>query len=160
MGIAVDTNVFTICERKRWTGIQIATHIADLYPNEGVVIPCIAAAEMIHGIYRATTPAERNRRESFVELLLSAYPVVPFTVTTARIAGRIRGEQAQLGNTLPLGDSLIAAMAIELDYAILTHNVKDFVESLVSVFCLSLFRKTLPYVSDGLSTLPTSTIVE
>jgi tRNA(fMet)-specific endonuclease VapC len=127
MGIAVDTSVFTICERNRWTANQVATHIAGLYPNDAVIIPSIAAAEMVHGIHQARTTVQRHQRESFVELLLAAYPVVPFTASTARIAGRIRGEQAQLGNTLPLGDSLIAAIAIELDHAVLTHNVKDFV---------------------------------
>ncbi len=81
---------------------------------------------MVDGIYRAKTDIQFRERESFVELLLTSYPVVAFTEETARISGRIRGEQAKLGNTLPLGDSMIAAIALEWDYAVLTHNIKDF----------------------------------
>jgi len=81
---------------------------------------------MIDGIYRSKTPSEFHDRDKYVQILLASYPIAPFTEKTAWVAGKLRGEQAQIGNTLPLADSLIAAIALELGYAVLTHNVKDF----------------------------------
>jgi tRNA(fMet)-specific endonuclease VapC len=126
MGVVADTSVFTVSERKRWTANKVASHLSNLFPGETVVISSIGAAELVHGIYRAKTTVQFQERDSYVRVLLAAYPIVPFTDSTAWLAGKLRGEQAQLGNSLPLGDSFIAAAALELDYAILTHNVKDF----------------------------------
>jgi tRNA(fMet)-specific endonuclease VapC len=105
-----------------WSG-----HIADLFHTEPIIIPSIVAAELVHGIYRAQTPKQFVDRERYIEDLLAAYNIASFSGATAWLAGRLRGEQAQLGNTLPLADSFIAATAVELDCDVLTHNVKDFI---------------------------------
>jgi tRNA(fMet)-specific endonuclease VapC len=127
MGVVVDTSVFTICERQRWTSMQVGLYIASLFPTEQIVIPSVVAAELVHGIYRAKTPEQRAKRNAYIKLLLGSYTVVPFTENVAWLAGRVRGEQAQAGNTLPLADTFIAATALDLNYSVLTHNVKDFV---------------------------------
>lgn len=127
MGIVVDTSVFTICERQRWTAAQVGLHTLNLFPDEQIAISSIVAAELVHGIYRTQTPEQRLKRSTYIRALLVSYPVVPFTENTAWISGRIRGQQAQTGNTLPLGDSFIAAAAIDLNYSVLTHNIKDFI---------------------------------
>lgn len=126
MGVVADTSVFTVCERRRWNALQVAAHLAHLLPNEQVFISSIAAAELLHGVYRSTSEPLFAHRNAYIGALLSAYTVVPFTEDSARIAGKLRGEQVKAGNTLPLGDSLIAATALELGCALLTHNVGDF----------------------------------
>ena len=47
------------------------------------------------------------------------------TEATAEIIARIGGEQAAKGINLPLGDLIIGACALELDYAIATNNLRD-----------------------------------
>jgi tRNA(fMet)-specific endonuclease VapC len=126
MGIVADTTVFTSCERKRWTSTKVGIYLAHLFADQIVVIPAVAAAEMVHGIYRTKTSDQLTKREGFVRAILDSYTIATFTEQTAWIAGKIRGEQAKLGNTLPLADSLIAAAALELNYAVLTLNIKDF----------------------------------
>jgi tRNA(fMet)-specific endonuclease VapC len=126
MGIVEDTSVFTICERQRWAAEQVGQYISELFRSEQIIIPAIVAAELVHGIYRAKTSEQFSKRESYIQSLLASYTIAPFTEETAWLAGRMRGEQAQLGNTLPLADSLIASAALELSCAVLTNNLKDF----------------------------------
>jgi tRNA(fMet)-specific endonuclease VapC len=127
MGVVVDTCVFTLCERQRWTAIQVGLYLDRLFPAEQIVIPSVVAAELVHGIYRAKTPEQQAKRDGYIKALLASYPVAPFAENAAWLAGRLRGEQAQAGNTLPLADSFIAATALDLNYSVLTHNIKDFV---------------------------------
>jgi hypothetical protein len=49
--------------------------------------------ELIHGLYRAQTPALRMRRQSFLDELLKALTVYPYTKETAMLAGKLDGEQ-------------------------------------------------------------------
>jgi tRNA(fMet)-specific endonuclease VapC len=81
---------------------------------------------LVEGIYRAQTPQESDLRRAFVSDIFLAWPPINFTQETAWLAGRIRGEQGRLGNTLPSADSLIAATALEFDHAIITLNIRDF----------------------------------
>ena len=48
------------------------------------------------------------------------------TEKTAEFLARIDGEQAAKGINLPLGDLIIGACALELGYAVVTSNVRDF----------------------------------
>jgi tRNA(fMet)-specific endonuclease VapC len=127
MGVVVDTSVFTICERQRWTAIQVGSHIDGLFPAEQIAIPSVVAAALVHGIYRAKTPEQQAKRDRYIKTILVSYTVIPFTENAAWLAGRLRGEQAQIGNTLPIADCFIAATAPDLNYPVLTHNVKDFI---------------------------------
>jgi tRNA(fMet)-specific endonuclease VapC len=117
--------VIAACERKRWTARQTITHLQQVFPEE-MVVPAIAAAELITGIYRAPDTRQADARKIFVQGIFEAWPPMPFSEGAAWIAGRMRGEQSKTGNTLALADSLIAATALELGFAVLTHNVKDF----------------------------------
>lgn len=126
MGIVADTSVFTVAERRGWSADRLVAHLGQSFPGEAFIISTVSAAEMVHGIFRARLPEQSSQRRLYVSNLLSVYAVRPFGEATAWIAGRLRGEQAAMGNTLPLADSLIAATALKLGYGVLTHNVKDF----------------------------------
>jgi tRNA(fMet)-specific endonuclease VapC len=127
MGAVVDTGVFIAHERRDSTAFALRAGLMNISPPEHFVVSCISLAELAHGIYRAQTEEQYAKRYAFVREVSSAFPILPFTEDTAWIAGRIRGEQAKIGNTLPLGDSLVAAVAIELDYSVVTLNIRDFV---------------------------------
>lgn len=70
--------------------------------------------------------AIRRRRESFLDDLLDALIVHPYTTNTARLAGRIDGEQRDRGIVIPFADLLIGATALSLDFSVLTSNVRHF----------------------------------
>ena len=82
--------------------------------------------ELIHGIDRARTPEMRLRRESFLNELMAALTVYPYTKETALLAGKIDGEQQRRGVVIPFGDLLIGATALSLGYQVLTGNPRDF----------------------------------
>lgn len=52
--------------------------------------------------------------------------VVPYTRSTAFLAGKIDGEQRSVGVTIPSMDLLIGATALEIGYAVVTANVRHF----------------------------------
>jgi len=125
MGGVVDTSAFAACERKGWNATQTLEHLSQV-SGGALILSSIVAAELIEGIFRARTVEQAAARRFFLLDLFHAMPPLPFTQETAWIAGQIRGEQGKIGNTLPLADSLIAATALELDYAVVTHNLRDF----------------------------------
>ena len=52
--------------------------------------------------------------------------VVPYTQSTAFLAGRIDGEQRAIGVTIPSLGLLIGATALEIGYAVVTANLRHF----------------------------------
>ncbi len=140
MGIILDSNVFIAAERQNWSAQYLLSHLERTLALEKFEIPATVAAELVHGIFRSKTAEQTGKRTAFVEEVLYALPVVPITKATAWIAGRVRGEQARIGNTLPFADSLIAATALEFDYALLTANIKDF----ISIPGLRVLQFSLP----------------
>jgi predicted nucleic acid-binding protein len=58
--------------------------------------------------------------------LLRDVPVHPVTIETARLAGRVEGDQAAQGVTIAFEDLLIAATALELAFGVATGNVRHF----------------------------------
>ena len=95
-------------------------------PSDDVLISSITLAELVRGIHSAKTPEQRVKRLEFVKEVVASFAVTPFTQQTAWIAGKVRGEQAKIGNTLPFQDSLIAASALEFGFSVLTLNLTDF----------------------------------
>jgi len=58
--------------------------------------------------------------------LKATIPIQPVAAETAEIVARIGGEQAARGVNLPLADLFIGASALELGYAVMTTNLRDF----------------------------------
>ena len=83
--------------------------------------------ELIHGIDRAPTRGKcACGRESFLNELMAALTVYPYTKETALLAGKIDGEQQSRGVVIPFGDLLIGATALSLGDQVLTGNPRDF----------------------------------
>jgi predicted nucleic acid-binding protein len=58
--------------------------------------------------------------------LLNEIPVEPISVPIAFRAGKIDGSLQARGLKIPLGGLLIGATALELGFAVVTHNVRHF----------------------------------
>jgi predicted nucleic acid-binding protein len=82
--------------------------------------------ELAHGITRADTPESRQKRQRFLDELLTGVPIQPVTVAIALRAGQIDGHSQARGVRIPLSDLLIGASALELGYAVGTANVRHF----------------------------------
>jgi tRNA(fMet)-specific endonuclease VapC len=73
-------------------------------------------------IYAGMRPVEEARTEE----LLGGLELYELSGSSARLAGRLKNTWARKGHTLTLGDTIVAAIAIERGCALLTDNRKDF----------------------------------
>ena len=94
--------------------------------DQEAALSAIGLTELIHGLYRAQTPAVRLRRQSFLDELLRDLTVYPYTKETAMLAGKLDGEQQSKGVVIPFGDLLIGATALSIGFSVLTENLRHF----------------------------------
>jgi tRNA(fMet)-specific endonuclease VapC len=126
MGLILDSSVVIAAERRGDTVEQLIARIMKTTGDQEAALSAISLTELIHGIYRAQTPEIRQRREAFINELLSDLTVYPYTKETALWAGKLDGEQQSRGVVIPFGDLLIGATALSLGFKLLTGNLRDF----------------------------------
>ncbi len=126
MGLILDSSVIIAAERRADTVEKLLELVVSVSGDQDAAISSVGLTEIIHGIYRATTPEIRLRRQSFIDDLLRVVTVYPYTKATAILAGRIDGEQRALGVTIPFGDLLVGTTALSLGFSVLTVNLRHF----------------------------------
>jgi tRNA(fMet)-specific endonuclease VapC len=126
VGLILDSSVIIAAERRGETVEQLIARIINVTGDQDAALSAVGLTELIHGIYRARTPGQRLRRESFLDELLAVLTVYPYTKETAMLAGKLDGEQQAQGVIIPFPDLLIGATALSLGFAVLTLNPRDF----------------------------------
>jgi len=126
LGRILDSSVVIVAERERLNAARFLRQIAGKIGERGVALSVVTVAELAHGIYRADTVERRNNRRAFLDEMKATVPVYPVTDKTAELVGKIGGEAAAKGITIPLDDLLIGASAIEQGYAVATLNARHF----------------------------------
>ena len=121
--MVLDSTVVIGAERAGRNPSEMIEEIAALWGDTKVILSVITVLELAHGIARADSAQRRTTRERFVEELLNEIPVEHVAVPIAFSAGRLDGRLRAIGLQVALGDLLIGATALELGYAVLTHNV-------------------------------------
>ena len=86
----------------------------------------VTLVELAHGIERAKQEAHRERRQAFLDDLISDLKIYPLTAAIAQLGGRISGQQARLGIVLPFEDLLIGATALHHGCEVITESVRHF----------------------------------
>ena len=94
--------------------------------NPDIAISVVTLIELAHGAARADTPQRKQKRQQFIQELLTALPIHPVTLSIALRAGQIDGEHQAKGVRLPLADLLIGVTALELGYSVATGNLRHF----------------------------------
>jgi tRNA(fMet)-specific endonuclease VapC len=126
MGLILDSSIIVAAERRGDTTNQLLRNISSVAGDQEIAISTVGLTEIVHAIYRAPSPSVRSRREAFIGDLLAFLDVVPYTRSTAFLAGRIDGEQRDLGITIPSMDLLIGVTALEIGYSVVTANLRHF----------------------------------
>jgi len=126
LGLILDSSVIIDAERKGQTIEALLEEIRESAGKVEIAISAVTLAELVHGIYRANTSERQQRRRTFIDDLKLHVPVHPITEATSEITGRISGEQAAKGITIPFDDLAIGASAIEQGYAVATRNTRHF----------------------------------
>ena len=98
-----------------------------------IALSAITAAEVLHGAYFSTNPAQSLTE---TRALLGRFVVIPLDTPIADAFGRIKAELRRLGQVLADFDLLIGATVVVHNRTLVTHNTKHFLR--VAPFGLSL----------------------
>jgi tRNA(fMet)-specific endonuclease VapC len=120
VGIILDASIIIAGEKGAF---QLDSWLAE--QNSEIQLAAITAAELWHGVIRAT-PQFRARRERFVREILTLLPILPYTERTALEHARIWAELAGTGKITGYYDVIVAATALEHGAKIATFNPKHF----------------------------------
>jgi tRNA(fMet)-specific endonuclease VapC len=122
MGFLIDSSVLIAWERNR---LNLQSQLEE-YAEENFAVSAITASELLHGVHRASSPAQRRRREAFVEGLLARLPIISFDAVAARIHARLSAELAAKGTAVGPHDLIIAATALAKGYIVTTRDERSF----------------------------------
>ena len=126
MGTPHPKRVVIAAEQRGDTVERLIERVVSVAGDQDAALSAVGLTELIHGIYRAQTAEMRLRRESFLHELLADLTVYPYTKDTAKLTGKIDGEQQRQGVVIPFGDLLIGATALSLGFSVLTANLRHF----------------------------------
>jgi len=122
MATLIDSSVLIAAER----GDLALDAFSTRYAQEDLAISAVTASELLHGVHRARTPGQRQRRQAFVEGLLTRLPVIPFDLTVARVHASLWADLAKRGVAVGERDLMIGATAIARNYAVATRDEGSF----------------------------------
>ncbi len=122
MALLIDSSVLIAVER----GDLEPSRLAAQTEAEQAAISAVTAAELLHGIHRARSAAQRARRQAFVEGLLAQIPVIAFDLAVARIHASLWADLAKRGTPVGEPDLMIGATAVAKDYTLVTRDERSF----------------------------------
>ncbi|MBV8358994.1 MAG: PIN domain-containing protein [Deltaproteobacteria bacterium] len=119
MATLIDSSVLIAAERGQLDFDAIAI-------DEDVAISAMTASELLHGVHRARTPAQRHRRQAFLEGLMAQLPVIAFDLIVARVHASLWADLAKRGVAVGERALMIGATAIAKGYAVATRDERSF----------------------------------
>jgi predicted nucleic acid-binding protein len=122
----LDSTAAVAAERQDRNARRLLEDVARQTGDDEIAISVVTVLELAHGVSRADSPARHDKRQRFLDGLLTSVPIEPVTVRVAIRAGRIDGENQARGIRIPLPDFLIGVSALDLGYRIGTANVRHF----------------------------------
>ena len=122
----LDSTAAVAAERQGKNAARLLEAVALQTGDDDIAVSVVTILELAHGIARGDTPERREKRQRFLDELLTAVPIQPVTVPIALRAGQIDGQSQARGVRIPLSDLLIGASALELGFRVATTNVRHF----------------------------------
>jgi tRNA(fMet)-specific endonuclease VapC len=126
MGIILDTSTLVTAERRGHKVRDIFAQLRAVHGEAETGLAAVTLVELAHGIERAKLDVQRLRRQAFLDDLIADMTIHPLTAEIARLAGKISGQEAERGVTLPFEDLLIGAPALHLGFEVITENIRHF----------------------------------
>jgi predicted nucleic acid-binding protein len=122
----LDSTAAVAAERQGKNARQLLETVALETGDDEIAVWVLTVLELAHGSSRADTIERRDRRQRFLDELVTGIPIQPVTVPIALRAGKIDGQSPAKGIRIPLSDLLIGVSAMELGYGVETTNVRHF----------------------------------
>lgn len=121
MGLIIDSSLFIGEERKTF---NLSAFFA-AHPQETPYMAAITAAELLHGVERAT-PEHRAIRSIRVEQYIASVEVIDFDLAVARRYASIWAAMEAAGNKPDAHDLIIATTALHFGFDVATINTRHF----------------------------------
>ena len=96
-------------------------------PDDQFEVAAVTVAELLHGVERATG-ARKSTRRQYLQAILDALPIIPYTEQTAYEHARIWAELESSGAMIGYYDIIIAATALERGSQVATFNHRHFAQ--------------------------------
>jgi len=123
MVIILDADVIIRGEKSVF---DLANWVASL-PNDQFEIAAITIAELWRGVERAVEP-QKSKRQRYLESVVGALPIMPYTERTAYEHARIWAELQAAGKVIGSYDLIVAATALERGSHVATFNKRHFAQ--------------------------------
>jgi len=95
--------------------------------SEEFEVAAITVAELWHGVERAAG-VHRARRQNYLQAVLAALPILPYTEQTAYTHAHIWAELESSGKMISAYDVIVAATALERGGRVATFNRRHFAQ--------------------------------
>jgi tRNA(fMet)-specific endonuclease VapC len=122
MATLIDSSILIAAER----GTLNLSDLSRRFSEDDIAISAVTASELLHGVHRAGTSAQRHRRQAFVEGLLAHFPVIAFDLPVARVHASLWADLAKRGAAVGERDLMIGATAIARNYSVATRDQRSF----------------------------------
>lgn len=119
MTLLLDTNACVDVLRGQLTAV---TRMEAVSPHD-CAVSSITAFELLNGAMRSARPEQETRK---IEKFLAAVAVLPFDLTAAEEAARIRFDLERDGQKIGAYDLLIAGHALSAGLTLVTNNTREF----------------------------------
>jgi predicted nucleic acid-binding protein len=96
-------------------------------PDDQFEVAAVTVAELWHGVERATG-AHRLKREQYLQTIVAALPIIPYTEQTAYAHARLWAELESAGRMIGYYDLIVAATALERGSEVATFNQRHFAQ--------------------------------
>lgn len=97
----------------RWKSVKAAD----------IALCSVVVYELRHGAERSSQPAREHAK---LDLFLSPFTSLPFDDQCARTCAEIRAELERTGRVIGPHDLQIAAIALQHELTLVTHNTREF----------------------------------
>lgn len=122
MGTLIDTSILIEAERGR---LDLNKYVGPR-PDEEFCLSVITASELLHGVHRATTPAQKSTRSAYVEGILELFPILPIDVAIARTHALLWSQLEAAGTMIEAHDLWLAATCVTHGFVMISANARDF----------------------------------
>ena len=126
MGLVLDSSVPIVAEREAKPVSSLLAALQQQHGENDIVLSSITVVELEHGLHRAQTPDQAQKRRNYLDEVFVAIPVESFSREMAQIAAKVDADARRVGKVIPFADLLIGATALHHGYDVGTRNLRHF----------------------------------
>ena len=104
----------------------LLTELQQRHGENEIVLSSITVVELEHGLHRAQTSEQAQKRRNYLDEVFAAIPVESFSREMAQIAAKVDADARRVGKVIPFADLLIGATALHHGYSVGTRNLRHF----------------------------------